>query len=346
MGGVGGLAPQAAPQAPNVIRGARVGGRHRGDEALEGRALAATFEALRAAGPTLVAEAVEGEREDERRELRRLATRRRRQLVRRLAAIEGDRASPDEIARLRAHASLLLAHIHAIPDGAREAEVTDWNADPPAPLTIPIGARRSAREEAEALFRRAQKLERGTAIAATRHAETAAMIERLDALVASIDEEGPLEPIRAALGGLGARAQPRSAAEAARTRLPYRALRASGDRIVFVGRSAADNDALTLRHARPWDLWLHARGVSGSHVVVPLEKGETCPPELLVDAAHLAAHFSDARGEDRVEVQYLERRHVRKPRGAAPGAVTLRGERVLLLRVEPARLRQLLDTAE
>jgi predicted ribosome quality control (RQC) complex YloA/Tae2 family protein len=86
--------------------------------------------------------------------------------------------------------------------------------------------------------------------------------------------------------------------------------------------------------------------VAGAHVVVPLDKGASCPPDLLADAATLAAHFSDARGAAHCEVTYVERRYVRKARGAAPGAVTYDHEKVLALRLEPARLARLLATRE
>jgi predicted ribosome quality control (RQC) complex YloA/Tae2 family protein len=115
---------------------------------------------------------------------------------------------------------------------------------------------------------------------------------------------------------------------------------------VLVGRGAKDNDDLTLHVARPYHLWLHAKGTTGAHVVVTLKKGESCPAELLVDAAHLAAHFSDARGEKVVEVTYVQKRYVRKPRGAAPGSVQVDREKVIVLRVEAERLARLLAEPE
>jgi predicted ribosome quality control (RQC) complex YloA/Tae2 family protein len=120
---------------------------------------------------------------------------------------------------------------------------------------------------------------------------------------------------------------------------------ASGARIL-VGRGAAHNDALTLHVARPHDLWLHAKDRSGAHVVVALKKGESCPPELLVEAAHLAAHFSDARDERIVDVQYTPRRHLRKPRGSAPGLVLVDREKVLILRKDDEVLRRLLESEQ
>jgi predicted ribosome quality control (RQC) complex YloA/Tae2 family protein len=117
-------------------------------------------------------------------------------------------------------------------------------------------------------------------------------------------------------------------------------------RKILVGRGGADNDRLTTEVARPHDLWLHVKNKTGAHVVVPLDKGQTCPAETLVDAATLAAHFSDARGEAVCEVSYVPRRYVRKPKGSAPGAVTYDHEKVLVLRVQALRLERLLATRD
>ena len=106
-------------------------------------------------------------------------------------------------------------------------------------------------------------------------------------------------------------------------------------------RKSRENDALTFKHARPHDLWLHARGLPGAHVVVPLEKGEVTPQELLLDACALAVHFSSAKGQDRVEVSYLPAKYLRKVKGA-PGAVTYSQEKTLRYVHEPARIARLL----
>lgn len=297
---------------------------------------------------TLVDAAAEGTARERARSLGLTIARRRRQLERRLRAIEADLARIDDVAPLRDRASLLLAHLSAIPSRASEAIVTDWNADPPQPLRIPIDPARGPKGEAEALFRRARKLERGAAIALDRHARTEQEIARLDALVEAIASasEADLERLEREASRLGARAQRAGSVAEAAARRPYRTFRGAGDRAILVGRSAADNDVLTLRVARAHDHWLHARGVAGTHVIVPLDRGEICPPELLVDAAHLAACFSEARGETQVEVQHVSRRHVRKPRGSPPGAVVVTREKVLALRVEPARLTRLLASED
>jgi predicted ribosome quality control (RQC) complex YloA/Tae2 family protein len=129
-------------------------------------------------------------------------------------------------------------------------------------------------------------------------------------------------------------------------RLPYRTFRSQAGLTLLVGRGPEDNDALTVRVARGNDLWLHARGAGGAHVVVRLDKGKGPDQETLLDAAHLAAWFSEARGAPTADVAWTHARHVRKPRGSAPGAVTYSQERTLLLRVEPGRVERLLASEE
>jgi predicted ribosome quality control (RQC) complex YloA/Tae2 family protein len=127
---------------------------------------------------------------------------------------------------------------------------------------------------------------------------------------------------------------------------PYRTFRSLAGLAILVGRGAAENDALTLKVARGNDAWLHARGITGAHVVVRLDKGKAPDQESLLDAAHLAAHFSDARGEPMCDVAWTRARFVRKRKGAAPGAVTFSQERVIPLRVEPRRTERLLSAEE
>jgi predicted ribosome quality control (RQC) complex YloA/Tae2 family protein len=129
-------------------------------------------------------------------------------------------------------------------------------------------------------------------------------------------------------------------------RLPYRTFQGAGDRPILVGRTAADNDTLTLHVAKPQDLFLHVRESPGAHVIVPLRRGETVPADLLIDAAHLAVYYSELRGALRADVAMCLRRYLRKPRKSAAGAVLLGREKVLQLRVDATKLAQLLAQLE
>lgn len=101
---------------------------------------------------------------------------------------------------------------------------------------------------------------------------------------------------------------------------------------VLAGRTDAANDYLSLKLARPGDLWFHIRGMPGSHVVLQVPLGETADRATQELAAGLAAYHSKARSAGTVAVSCTEARHVSKPRGAKPGTVTIRKERVLKVR--------------
>lgn len=106
--------------------------------------------------------------------------------------------------------------------------------------------------------------------------------------------------------------------------------------VVLVGRTARDNDLLTLRLAEPRDFWFHVAGVSGSHVVVRNPDGlERLPRETERFAAGLAAGFSRARMGGTVAVHVAPRSQLTKPRGLAAGKVTL--GRFRTVHVEPIR---------
>ncbi|MDQ1447029.1 MAG: hypothetical protein QOI20_3495, partial [Acidimicrobiaceae bacterium] len=123
----------------------------------------------------------------------------------------------------------------------------------------------------------------------------------------------------------------KSSAEKGRTLRRYRS---SDGYEVIVGRGARENDELTFRVARSYDTWMHAADYPGSHVVVRARgKDDPIPHRTLVEAARLAAHFSQARKDGKVAVNYTQRKFVSKPRGAAPGLVYLSSFRTLL--VEP-----------
>lgn len=282
--------------------------------------------------------------ESRRHQLERAADRHIKRLRKKRDAVLADLERAKQADELSEKASLILAHLTEIPADATYFEVEAWD-DPTRVVRVDLDARKSPTELAQSLFAKAKRLKRGLDIAPARLASVNRALESLrevrdgaseisvDALASKLQELGVVitEPAERE------RRRRRSG-----ERLPYREFIASDAAIVLVGRGAADNDRLTLRVARPHDLWLHARGTPGAHVVVPLGKGKACSSEALVDAATLAAHFSDLRGEPIVDVIYTPRRFVRKKKGSAVGSVTLEREKVIHVRVEPKRLERLL----
>ena len=268
---------------------------------------------------------------------------------RKAEAIRGDVARADTAPRLRREASVLLCYLHELPRGQKQVTLLDESVAPPEALLIELDPAKDARLNADHKFERARKLDRGAIVARSRLHEAEAELERLRELLAAIDGDDPEAFAEAArtLGlPLGQRTQAPAKKREPQTHSPYRTFVGAGGRRILVGKGAADNDTLTVTIARPHDHWLHARGVHGAHVIIPRDKNTQIPPELLLDAAHLAAHFSDSRGERLIEIQHTERRYIRKPKGAAVGAVMVDREKVLVLRVESDRLTRLLASEE
>ncbi len=103
--------------------------------------------------------------------------------------------------------------------------------------------------------------------------------------------------------------------------------------VLYVGKSAANNDELTMKFARPNDLWFHARGASGSHCVLKAPNDDRVPKTVIKAAAAVAAYYSKAKNAKYTPVAYTQKKYVRKPKGANTGAVVMQKEEVIM--VEP-----------
>jgi predicted ribosome quality control (RQC) complex YloA/Tae2 family protein len=282
--------------------------------------------------------------------LRRFLERRRARAQRACAAADGVADLERKAAAQERRGELLRASFHLLRPGAREVTLPDPLEPEGAQVRVELDPRLSPGEQVARCFEEARRARRA-ARAAERRAEAARGEEQAlaDAL-ARLEPEAGEEAARAVVGSL-----PETLREAARRALaprpgaarptrarPWRTYRSADGWRILVGRDARGNDELTLHHAAPGDLFLHVRAASGSHVIVPTPRGKTVPKETLLDAAELACHFSARRRAERNEVDYVPRRHVRKPRGSPPGAVVLQRAHTLSVRRDEARRRRLL----
>jgi predicted ribosome quality control (RQC) complex YloA/Tae2 family protein len=255
---------------------------------------------------------------------------------------------------------LLLANIaNAERRGAR-VRLTDYFAEGAPVIELEIDEHATLQEEAARRFTRYTKAKRAaqetTARLAELNAELAALARhqtRLEQIIADRDEAA-LESFSDSLndtrrGAKGTRATRATGARgegaqaAHRTKAQIKAVeqvagarryRSSDGYEILVGRAAKDNDQLTFKVARAHDLWLHAADYPGSHVIVRNPaRGEDVPHRTIIEAAQLAAYFSQAKRDAKVSVHYTTRKFLSKPKGAAPGLVRMSSFRSLL--VEP-----------
>jgi predicted ribosome quality control (RQC) complex YloA/Tae2 family protein len=235
--------------------------------------------------------------------------------------------SPEELGHL------IMAHLHLIATGASQVTLPDFYAEGSPLLTIKLDERLSAQQNAERLYSKAKDSKKKRAYLVKRLAESEAHWDRVQNVYrqfANLNESGlrALEQFATEHGKLlklGSREQSATAQD-----IPFRQYEYGGFTI-WVGRNAKNNDELTLRYARKDDLWLHAKDVQGSHVVVRLPKGASLPNHVLEYAAGLAAWFSKAKGSGLVPVTYTPRKFVRKSKALAAGQVIVEREQVILV---------------
>lgn len=259
----------------------------------------------------------------------------RERLVRRLAALEADRAGLERAAGARRLADLLAAQRHLVRRGAREVRVVDYFDAEGREVAVPLDPALDVQGNIEALYARARKAARGAEAVAARRAETEADVtyldealfaldaaespEEVDAVEAEMAEQG-LVPVMAEGGGRGV---PRRRAAPAEP--PVRRFRSSDGYEILAGKTNVSNDYVSTRLARPEDLWLHADGYPGAHVLLRRTGRGEVPERSVLEAAAVAAFYSKARGAGKVSVHVAPASAVRKPRGARPGLVTLAG---------------------
>lgn len=102
--------------------------------------------------------------------------------------------------------------------------------------------------------------------------------------------------------------------------------------VVLVGKNSENNDLLTQKYANKDDIWLHARHVSGSHVVIKQQSGKIIPLRVIEKAAEITAYYSKSKSESMASVMYTFKKFVRKPKGSPPGAVVVDKEEVILVK--------------
>ena len=191
-------------------------------------------------------------------------------------------------------------------------------------LTIPLDPTLTAGENAKKYFEKYNKLKRTFEALSELTLETKAEVEHLESISTSLDiaqKEDDLVQIREELieSGYLHRKGGGRAKKVKITSVPFHYISSDGYDI-YVGKNNYQNDELTFRFASGGDWWFHAKGIPGSHVVVKA-KGAELPDATFEDAARLAAYYSRGRGSEKVEVDYTEKKNVKKPAGAKPGFV-------------------------
>ncbi len=262
-----------------------------------------------------------------------------------LGKVEGDLGRAEAGLEARRAADLLKSRIYEVRKGMTSVELEDW-AEPGQRVTIPLDPRLTPAENLAALYARYKKARRSLDRIEERRDALRGRADALEGLLeeAALAAPEALDTLRAG-AGLSSRRQ-RGHRGGPAPRLPYHAFQSRTGRRILVGRSAADNRLLTFQVARSHDAWMHVRGVPGSHVVIPLARGQEPDTETILDAAHLAIRYSRVAGDASAEISWTLKKFVRPAPSGNPGAVFISREHTLTIRVDPSRLDRLTSSRE
>lgn len=249
-----------------------------------------------------------------------------------LKQLEKDLTSHANAEQQKRLGDLLLANLSTAQRDGKRVVLVDYFSDDASPIEIEIDEQSSLQEEASRRFALYSRSKRAVQQITNRIKTIRAQLDGLDAQHESLEtiiaasDEAALEKF-IALSAPRALSVPATSAGGRRKsekKIPGVRRYISSDGFeILVGRAARDNDYLTFKVAKPNDLWLHAADYGGSHVVIRNATRKEVPHCTIIEAAQLAAQFSQARKDPKVDVHYTERKFVSKPKGAAAGLVRL-----------------------
>lgn len=220
----------------------------------------------------------------------------------------------------RIYGELLNTYGYGAAPGARSLEALNYYTN--ETITIPLDPTLTAKENAQKYFDRYGKLKRTFEALSTLTQEVKAEIDHLESIATSLEialKEEDLAQIREELILNGYIHRKSGSKKVKITSRPFHYISSDGFHI-YVGKNNFQNDELTFQFANGGDWWFHAKGMPGSHVVVKTE-GKELPDRTFEEAARLAAYYSKGREQDKVEIDYIQKKHVKKPSGAKPGFV-------------------------
>ncbi len=264
--------------------------------------------------------------------------------MRRVDALRDDLEKATRYREYGRYGELLKANLGLLVKGQDAVTVTDY-FDPAMPeLTLPLDPAKSPQANMAEYFRKQHKFQTAEREIRPRILEAERDLATLTEERRAV-EEGVWQPPESPSSGK--RAAPRTGQDRPPTTRrparsgPFRRFTSADGLPIYVGKNARENEELTFRFAHSEDVWLHARGMPGSHVIIRLEKGMTPPPETLKDAATLAVLYSDLKKNAKGEVIYTRRKWVRKAKGQPPGTVTVTREKTLFVALDRVRLDRL-----
>ena len=225
--------------------------------------------------------------------------------------------------KYKVYGELINTYGYSLPEGSRSLQALNYYTN--EEITIPLDETLTPAQNSKKYFDRYTKLKRTEEALTTQIADTESEIEHLESISNALDiarSESDLSQIKEELTQYGYIKRHYSGKKGAKMQAkskPFHYISSDGFDI-YVGKNNFQNDELTFKFATGNDWWFHAKKMAGSHVVVKTKDGEL-PDRTFEEAGRLAAYYSKGRTAPKVEIDYIQKKHVKKPGGAKPGFV-------------------------
>lgn len=242
----------------------------------------------------------------------------------------------------RIYGELLTTYGYSAKPGAKSLDVFNYYTN--EELTIPLDPQLSALENAKKYFDKYSKLKRTCEAVTTLLEETKSEVEHLDSISTALDialSEEDLVQIKEELMEYGYIKKRHPGAKKPKIlSKPFHYISSDGYHM-YVGKNNFQNEELTFKIAAGNDWWFHAKGVPGSHVIVKTEGNDNMPDTTFEEAGRLAAYYSQSRGNEKVEIDYIQKKHIKKPKGGKPGFVVYYTNYSLVIDADISGIRQI-----
>lgn len=258
-------------------------------------------------------------------------------LKKRLKHLQAKANATENSLRYRDYGEHLKYHLHEVLPGATIFFYPNSHSSDQGKYAVPLNPALSAAQNMAQFFKRYKKAVRERSMHLKLQEETESKLNTLKVGRKAVTEGTVLTLEDFPL--LSAQKKP----QIKKTKKGLQIYLSSDNLRLMLGRNGLENDTLTFRLARGNDLWFHARGVSGSHLVVKMEKRKALPPKTLLEAATLALYFSAYRKAGKGEVMYTYKKYLQRPKKGKPGSVICTQEKTLFIEIDPARLSSILD---
>ncbi len=223
--------------------------------------------------------------------------------------------------KYRIYGELLNTYGYSAAPGAKSLEAINYYTN--EPVTIPLDPTLTPTENAKKYFDKYGKLKRTYEALSELTKEVKEEITHLESISAALDIallEEDLVQIKEELTESGYIKRKGGGKKVKITSKPFHYISSDGYHI-YVGKNNYQNDELTFKFATGNDWWFHAKGMPGSHVIVKTDGNDDLPDRTFEEAGKLAAYYSKGRGQEKIEIDYIQKKHVKKPGGAKPGFV-------------------------